>query len=162
VINWAGRKVAGFSCRCACLSREAAIGHDAFMSAKPLLLVVHHNSMAKINARIAEGNKLAALFAFTVRKMRDQLTARPAELPRCWGCNRQLPGMNDIGAFGMVMDSTVPARLPNIASISELPQPPLLCLCHGCAGPDDDSADKVFRAFGTQIALMVSPAEGTA
>jgi hypothetical protein len=54
------------------------------MVGKPLLRVVHHNSMAKINARIAEGNKLAALFAFTVQKMRDQLTARPAELPRCW------------------------------------------------------------------------------
>ena len=93
---------------------------------------------------------------------RDQLMARPAELPRCWGCNKHMPGMDDIGAFGMVMDSTVPARLPNIASIYELPQPHLLCLCHECAGPDDDSADKVFRAFGAEIALMVTPAEGTA
>jgi hypothetical protein len=94
--------------------------------------------------------------------MRDQLTARPAELPRCWGCNRQLPGMNDIGAFGMLLDSSVPARLPNIDSISELPQAHLLCLCHECAGADDDSADKVFQAFGAEIALMVSPAQGTA
>jgi hypothetical protein len=132
------------------------------MVGKPLLLVVHHNSMAKINARIAEGNMLAALFAFTVQKMRDQLTARPAELPRCWGCNRQLPGMNDIGAFGMLLDSSVPARLPNIDSISELPQAHLLCLCHECAGADDDSADKVFQAFGAEIALMASPAQGTA
>jgi hypothetical protein len=70
--------------------------------------------------------------------------------------------MNDIGAFGMVMDSTVPARLPNIASPFDLPQPHLLCLCRECAGPDDDSADKVFRAFGAEIALMVTPAQGTA
>jgi hypothetical protein len=132
------------------------------MSAKHLLLVVHHNSMAKINARIAEGNKLAALFVFTVQRMRDQLTDRPAELPRCWGCNKHMPGMDDIGAFGMVIDSTVPARLPNITSIYELPQPHLLCLCHECAGPGDDSADKVFRAFGAEIALMVTPAQGTA
>jgi hypothetical protein len=132
------------------------------MPAKHLLLVVHHNSLVKINTRIAEGNKLAGLFVFTVNRMRDQLTARPAERPRCWGCNTHLPAMNDIGAFGMVMDSTVPARLPNIASISELPQPHLLCLCHGCAGPDDDSADKVFRAFGAEIALMVTPAQGNA
>ena len=132
------------------------------MPAKHLLLVVHHNSLVKINTRIAEGNKLAGLFVFTVNRMRDQLTARPAERPRCWGCNTHLPAMNDIGAFGMVMDSTVPARLPNIASISELPQPHLLCLCHGCAGPDDDSADKVFRAFGAEIALMVIPAQGNA
>ena len=132
------------------------------MFAKPLLLVVHHDSMAKINARIAEGDKLAALFAYTVRKMRDQLTARPAELPRCWGCGRRLPSMNDIGAFGIVMDSTVPARLPNIDSIYELPRAHLLCLCHRCAGPDDDSADRVFRAFGAEIALMVTPAEGNA
>jgi hypothetical protein len=132
------------------------------MFTKPLLLVVHHNDMARINARIADGNELAALFALTIRKMRDQLTARPAELPRCWGCSKQLPGMNDIGAFGMVMDSTVPARLPDIDSIHELPQPHLLCLCHECAGPDDDSADRVFRAFGAQIALRVTPAEGTA
>jgi hypothetical protein len=132
------------------------------MPAKHLLLVVHHNSLVKINTRIAEGNKLAGLFVFTVNRMRDQLTARPAERPRCWGCNTHLPAMNDIGAFGMVMDSTVPARLPNIASISELPQPHLLCLCHGCAGPDDHSADKVFRAFGAEIALMVTPAQGTA
>jgi hypothetical protein len=132
------------------------------MRAKHLLLVVHHNSLVKINTRIAEGNKLAGLFVFTVNRMRDQLTARPAERPRCWGCNTHLPAMNDIGAFGMVMDSTVPARLPNVASISELPQPHLLCLCHGCAGPDDDSADKVFRAFGAEIALMVTPAQGTA
>ena len=123
---------------------------------------MHHNSLVKINTRIAEGNKLAGLFVFTVNRMRDQLTARPAERPRCWGCNTHLPAMNDIGAFGMVMDSTVPARLPNIASISELPQPHLLCLCHGCAGPDDDSADKVFRAFGAEIALMVTPAQGNA
>jgi hypothetical protein len=134
----------------------------ASMFAKPLLLVVHHDSMAKINARIADGNKLAALFAFTVRKMRDQLTARPAELPRCWGCGKRLPAMDDIGAFGMVMDSTVPARLPDVASIYELPRAHLLCLCHGCAGPDDESADKVLRAFGAEIALMVSPAQGTA
>jgi hypothetical protein len=132
------------------------------MFAKPLLLVVHHNNMAKINARIAHGNKLAALFVFTMQRMRNQLTARPAELPRCWGCGRRLPNMNDIGAFGMVMDSTVPALLPNIASISELPQPHLLCLCHECAGPDDDSADKVFRAFGAEIALMVTTAQGNA
>ena len=132
------------------------------MPAKHLLLVVHHNSLAKINARIAEGNKLAGLFVFTVERMRDQLTARPAELPRCWGCNKRLPGMNDIGAFGMVIDSTVPARLPNIASISELPPAHLLCLCHGCAGADDDSADKVLRAFGAEIALMVTPAQGNA
>src|SRR5713101_2603898 len=98
------------------------------MFAKPLLLVVHHNNMAKINARIAHGNKLAALFVFTMQKMRNQLTARTAELPRCWGCGRRLPNMNDIGAFGLVMDSTVPARLPNIDSIYELPQPHLLCL----------------------------------
>ena len=146
----------------ACLSREAAKGHDAFMPANHLLLVVHHNSLAKINARIAEGSKLAGLFVFTVERMRDQLTARPAEPPRCWGCNKHLPAMNDIGAFGMVIDSTVPARLPNIASISELPRAHLLCLCHECAGPDDDSADKVFRAFGAEIALMVTPAEGNA
>jgi hypothetical protein len=31
-----------------------------------------------------------------------------------------------------------------------------------CAGPDDDSADKVLRAFGAEIALMVTPAQGTA
>ena len=132
------------------------------MVGKPLLLVVHHNSMAKINARIAEGNQLAALFVFTMQKMRDQLTARPAELPRCWGCNKHLPSMNDIGAFGMVMENTVPARLPNVASIYELPQPHLLCLCRECAGPDDDSANKVVQAFGAEIALMVTPAEGTA
>src|SRR5260370_36031067 len=132
------------------------------MSAKHLLLVVHHNSTAKINARIAEGNKLAALFVFTVQKMRDQLTARPAELPRCWGCNRQLPGMNDIGAFGMVMDSTVPARLPTVSSVYDLPQPHILALCGKCAGSDDASADKGLRAFGAEIALMVTPAEGTA
>jgi hypothetical protein len=124
------------------------------MVGKPLLRVVHHNSMAKINARIAEGNMLAALFAFTVQKMRDQLTARPA------GASALL-GMNDIGAFGMVLDSSVPARLPNIDSISELPQAHLLCLCHECAA-DDDSADKVFQAFGAEIALMVSPEQGTA
>jgi hypothetical protein len=58
--------------------------------------------MAKINARIAEGNQLAALFVFTVQKVRDQLAARPAELPCCWGYNKHLPAMNDIGAFGMV------------------------------------------------------------
>jgi hypothetical protein len=144
----------------ACLSREAAKGHDAFMPAKHLLLVVHHNSLAKM--RIAEGSKLAGLFVFTVERMRDQLTARPAEPPRCWGCNKHLPAMNDIGAFGMVIDSTVPARLPDIASISELPRAHLLCLCHECAGPDDDSADKVLRAFGAEIALMVTPAQGTA
>jgi hypothetical protein len=68
--------------------------------------------------------------------------------------------MNDIGAFGMVLDSSVPARLPNIDSISELPQAHLLCLCHECAA-DDDSADKVFQAFGAEIALMVSPEQGT-
>jgi hypothetical protein len=38
------------------------------MPAKHLLLVVHHNSLAKINARIAEGNKLAGLFVFTVER----------------------------------------------------------------------------------------------
>src|SRR5260370_19828046 len=123
------------------------------MSANQLLLVVHHNSMAKINARIAEGNKLAALCVFTVQRMRNQLTARPAELPRCWGCNKHMPGMDDIGAFGMVIDSTVPARLPNITSIYELPQPHLLCLFHECAGPGDDSAAKVFPVFGAEIAL---------
>jgi hypothetical protein len=61
-----------------------------------------------------------------------------------------------------VMDSTVPARLPDVASIYELPRAHLLCLCHECAGPDDGSADKVLRAFGAEIALMVSPAQGTA
>jgi len=76
----------------ACLSREAAKGHDAFMPAKHLLLVVHHNSLAKINARIAEGSKLAGLFVFTVERMRNQLTARPAEPPRCWGCNKHQHG----------------------------------------------------------------------
>ena len=132
------------------------------MPAKHLLLVVHHNSLAKISARIAEGNKLAGLFVFTVQKMRDQLTARPAERPRCWGCNTHLPAMNDIGAFGMAIDSTVPARLPNIVSTSELPQAHLLCLCRECAGSDDDSADKVFQAFGDEIALMLTPAQGNA
>ena len=32
--------------------------------------------------------------------------------------------------------------------------------CRECAGPDDDSADRVLQAFGAQIALMVSPAQG--
>jgi alkanesulfonate monooxygenase SsuD/methylene tetrahydromethanopterin reductase-like flavin-dependent oxidoreductase (luciferase family) len=103
------------------------------MVGKPLVLVVHHDSMAKINARIADGNMLAALFAFTVQRVRDQLAARAAEPPRCW-----------------------------VASPFDLTQPQLLCLCHECAGPDDDSADKVFRAFGSEIALMVTPAEGNA